>query len=78
MAGAWPIIAVDRLAPKLDLARRCGATHTINAADTDAVAAVRGLPKGGGESAFEGGGKEVVTAQADADPPGGGKRSAHR
>ncbi len=29
MAGAWPIVAVDRYANRLDLAEKFGATHTI-------------------------------------------------
>src|SRR6202008_2473935 len=40
-AGAFPIIAVDRVPDKLELASELGATHTINAADTGAVAAIR-------------------------------------
>ena len=31
LAGAAPIIAVDRVASKLELARRCGATETVDA-----------------------------------------------
>jgi Zn-dependent alcohol dehydrogenase len=54
IAGAEKIIAVDLLASKLDLARRFGATHTINAADDDPVAAVRALTGGRGvDYAFE-------------------------
>src|SRR4051794_19909666 len=40
IAGAAPIIAVDRVATKLDLARKCGATETVDASSGDAVAAV--------------------------------------
>lgn len=46
MVGADPIIAVDLDEEKLDLARRFGATHTINAAATDPVKAVRELTPG--------------------------------
>src|SRR5688572_311736 len=52
-AGAAPIIGVDRLAWKLDLAKKCGATHTVDASVTDAVAAVREITRGGAETAFE-------------------------
>jgi alcohol dehydrogenase len=62
--GAHPIVAVDRLASKLDLAKQCGATHCVNAADTDPVAAVRELTRGGAETAFEAVGEEKSIAQA--------------
>lgn len=44
--GANPIIAVDLDGAKLDLARRFGATHVVNAADEDPVEAVRRLTPG--------------------------------
>src|SRR3954469_15743505 len=53
VAGAWPIGAVDRLAPKLEPARQCGATHTVDASQSDPVAAVRDLTQGGAETAIE-------------------------
>lgn len=40
LASAWPIIAVDLYDEKLALARRCGATHTINARNEDVRAAI--------------------------------------
>lgn len=42
-AGATTIIAVDLEDFRLDLARRVGATHTVNARSTDAVAEIRRL-----------------------------------
>ncbi len=62
--GAWPIIAVDRLASKEALAMQCGATHFVNASECDAVAAIRDLTHGGAETAFEAVGDESVIAQA--------------
>ncbi|MDQ1475366.1 MAG: S-(hydroxymethyl)glutathione dehydrogenase / alcohol dehydrogenase [Actinomycetota bacterium] len=54
LAGAAPIIAVDRVATKLELARRCGATDVIDATQTDQVAAVRELTSGrGADFVFE-------------------------
>ncbi len=47
-SGAYPVIAVDMLDTKLQAARAFGATHTINASQEDAVAAVRGLTSGSG------------------------------
>ncbi len=38
--GANPIIAVDLDQAKLDFAMKFGATHTVNAKDTDAIAAI--------------------------------------
>jgi alcohol dehydrogenase len=62
--GAYPIVAVDRLASKLELARQCGATHTVDAQTDDPVAAIRELTRGGVETAFEAVGEERVIAQA--------------
>jgi S-(hydroxymethyl)glutathione dehydrogenase/alcohol dehydrogenase len=44
LAGADPIVAIDRVRAKLDLARACGATHAIEAgaATVDAVREVTG------------------------------------
>jgi S-(hydroxymethyl)glutathione dehydrogenase/alcohol dehydrogenase len=54
LAGAQQIIAIDRVPKKLELARRLGATHTINAAEVNAVEAVRQLTEGrGADVAFE-------------------------
>jgi S-(hydroxymethyl)glutathione dehydrogenase/alcohol dehydrogenase len=54
LAGAAPIIAVDRVASKLELARHCGATETVDASSGDPVAAVRELTEGrGADFAFE-------------------------
>ena len=62
--GAHPIIAVDRLEAKLALAREVGATHTINAEQTDAVAAIREITRGGASYVFESVGSEQVLIQA--------------
>jgi NDMA-dependent alcohol dehydrogenase len=54
LAGAERIIAVDTFASKLEYAEAFGATHTVNASETDAVEAVRELTKGrGADYAFE-------------------------
>ncbi len=54
LAGASRIIAVDRMAPKLDLARTLGATDTVDASAGDMVKAVRDLTGGRGvDHAFE-------------------------
>lgn len=74
--GAYPIVAVDRLASKLELARQCGATHTVDAATDDPVAAIRELTRGGVEAAFEAVGEERVIAQAFAATRRGGRTVA--
>jgi Zn-dependent alcohol dehydrogenase len=43
MAGAHPIIAVDLDDAKLEFAERFGASHLVNAAKTDPIAAIHGL-----------------------------------
>src|SRR6185295_14841252 len=48
LVGAGTIIAIDRDPRKLEWARDLGATHTINAADADAVEAVQELTGGFG------------------------------
>ncbi|WET77422.1 S-(hydroxymethyl)mycothiol dehydrogenase [Amycolatopsis sp. QT-25] len=48
LAGAGTIVAVDRDERKLGWARELGATHTVNASDTDTVAAIRELTGGFG------------------------------
>jgi threonine dehydrogenase-like Zn-dependent dehydrogenase len=39
--GAYPVIGIDVIAARLDLATRLGASHAVNAADDDTVAAIR-------------------------------------
>lgn len=43
LAGARMIIAVDQFESKLAMAKRFGATHTVDASNTDAVEAIRKL-----------------------------------
>jgi Zn-dependent alcohol dehydrogenase len=71
-SGAHPIVAVDRIEDKLKLAREVGATHTVNAAEDEPVAAVRELTHGGVEYAFESVGSESVLMQAYAATRRGG------
>jgi S-(hydroxymethyl)glutathione dehydrogenase / alcohol dehydrogenase len=52
-AGADPLVAVDRDAASLERALARGATHAVDAAREDAVAAVRRLCDGGVDHAFE-------------------------
>jgi S-(hydroxymethyl)glutathione dehydrogenase/alcohol dehydrogenase len=53
LAGAARIIAVDRVASKLELARVFGATDAVDAAAGDPVEQIRELTSGGVDYAFE-------------------------
>ena len=64
LAGAARIIAVDRQDAKLELARRVGATDTVNAATSDPVAEVIGLTGGGVHYSFEAIGLKIAAEQA--------------
>ena len=46
LSGAYPIIAIDLDANRLELSKKSGATHTIDASKVDAVEAVRDLTSG--------------------------------
>lgn len=62
-SGAHPIIAVDLLDSKLEAAKAAGATHLVNAAECDAVEAIRDIT-GGAEYAFESVGHEKALLSA--------------
>jgi len=53
IAQASPIIALDVVPAKLELAKRMGATHGVNAARPDALARVQEIAPGGVDYAFE-------------------------
>jgi len=46
--GATTLIVTDLVDSRLELARKLGATHTVNAADTDAISAVKEITQGEG------------------------------
>lgn len=48
LAGAHPIVSVDRYDNRLELAARLGSTHVLNASETDVEAAVREIAGPGG------------------------------
>jgi alcohol dehydrogenase len=72
LAGAFPIIAVDTLPAKFDLARKLGAHHTLNPNDGDVVKTIADLTRGGVEYAFEAVGSAAVLATAYAAVRRGG------
>ncbi|MGH8458715.1 MAG: alcohol dehydrogenase catalytic domain-containing protein, partial [Nevskiales bacterium] len=71
-AGAHPIVAVDVLPSKLELAKSLGATHTLLAAKDEVATTVRALTSGGAHYAIETVGSEQVLAQAYAATRRGG------
>lgn len=64
LAGATRIIAIDMLDSKLEMARRFGATDTLNAGDGDPVGRVIELTSGGVHYSFEAIGLKVAAEQA--------------
>ncbi|HEY1078332.1 MAG TPA: zinc-dependent alcohol dehydrogenase family protein [Fontimonas sp.] len=70
-AGANPIVAVDVLPAKLELARSLGATHCI-LASVETVGAIRDATRGGADYAIETAGSEIALSQAYAATRRGG------
>ncbi|WP_112245106.1 zinc-dependent alcohol dehydrogenase family protein [Kribbella monticola] len=64
LVGAHPLVAVDVVPEKLQLALDLGATHAIDARSNDVVEAVRAATAGGAHYAFETVGNAAVLAQA--------------
>lgn len=63
-AGAWPVVAVDPVAAKRELALSLGAAHAVDPSTEDAVEAVRAHTGGGAAHAIETVGSEKVLEQA--------------
>ena len=61
--GAYPLIAVDLRDEKLEFAAEFGATHFVNASETDPVEAVKELTGGGADYAFDAIGLRVTNEQ---------------
>ncbi len=71
LAGASPLVAVDRVPAKLELARELGATDTVLAGE-DTVEQVKAATGGGPDHALETVGSETVLADAYAATRRGG------
>ncbi len=63
-AGAYPIIAVDPLETKRDLAKSFGATHTVDALADDCIEQIKAISKGGVAYSFEAVGHAKVLENA--------------
>lgn len=75
IAGADPIIAVDLADRKLQFAREFGATHGINASDTDPVNAIRKISPGGVDYAMDAVGAPATALQILQTARQGGPRA---
>ncbi len=64
LAGAARIIAIDTVPSKLELAKKMGATDTINASNADPVEAVREMTGGGVAYSFEAIGTKATAEQS--------------
>jgi aryl-alcohol dehydrogenase len=64
IAGCTTLIAVDKVASRLALARELGATHVVDAGQGDAVAAIREITGGGADYSLEATGVPAVMGQA--------------
>jgi Zn-dependent alcohol dehydrogenase len=73
LVSAHPIVAVDPLKSKRELAVRLGATHAIDPEADDPVSAIENVVSGGVDHAFEAVGIPSVAEQAFASTRTGGK-----
>ncbi|HGJ8973815.1 TPA: NAD(P)-dependent alcohol dehydrogenase [Pseudomonas aeruginosa] len=64
IAGCGKLIVVDKVASRLELALELGATHVIDAAQSDVPAAIREITGGGADYAVEAVGAPKVMEQA--------------
>jgi aryl-alcohol dehydrogenase len=64
VVGCAQVIAVDLVQSRLDLALELGATHVVNAADQDPVAAIQEITGGGAEFSLDATGVPAVLRQA--------------
>jgi aryl-alcohol dehydrogenase len=64
IAGCYPIIAVDVVPSRLEMALELGATHAINGKEVDAVAEIKTITNGGAHASVESSGVPALTLQA--------------
>jgi Zn-dependent alcohol dehydrogenase len=73
LVSAHPVVAVDPVTSKRELALRLGASHAVDPSAEDPVAAIRRIAPGGVDNAFEVIGIPAVAEQAFAATRTGGK-----
>ena len=69
---AYPLIAVDIEDSKLEYAKEMGATHTVNAMNTDPIEAIHEITGGGTDYAFDAIGLQITSEQILPSVRGGG------
>ena len=69
---AYPLIAVDISDDKLEFAKEFGATHTVNAMETDPIEAIIEITGGGADYAFDAIGLRITNEQILPSTRGGG------
>jgi aryl-alcohol dehydrogenase len=74
VCGCTPIIAVDINSDRLEMAKKFGATHTINSGKVDPVAAIQDITGEGADYTLECVGNPKVLRQAVDSLPRGGPR----
>lgn len=73
ISGCYPIVAVDVLKSKLDLAKQMGATHVIDASSEDVLEAMKAACPSGLDKAIESSGRpDVMRTAFEAVRPQGG------
>ncbi len=72
LLNAYPVIAVDLDDEKLEFAKKFGATHTVNAGETDPVEAIHEITGGGADYAFDAIGLRITNEQILPSVRGGG------
>lgn len=72
LVSAYPLVAIDPLPEKRQLARELGATHTVDPTSVDAAEAIQEIVPGGVDFAFEALGRaDLVDAASRSIRPGG-------
>ena len=64
VVGAYPIIAVDMLESRLQMAKELGATHTVNARETNVAEAIRNIVAAGVDYVLETTGSQAIFQHA--------------
>ncbi len=72
LLSAYPVIAVDLDDEKLEFAKKFGATHTVNASNTDPIEAIHEITGGGADYAFDAIGLRITNEQILPSVRGGG------
>ncbi|MBG94687.1 MAG: alcohol dehydrogenase [Chloroflexi bacterium] len=78
IVNAYPIIAVDLSDDKLAMAKEFGATHTVNASNTDPIKAIHEITGGGADFAFDAIGVRITNEQILPSTRAGGSGASNQ